>query len=97
LGVERGASENLARHEFGQTGREGPEVPFGKQESSDQCQPVHAKNPQQGSPDSGPVAAQPARAPIVIAIVTFCAYHPSSRWIADLLGGPVEGKQSESR
>jgi AI-2 transport protein TqsA len=28
--------------------------------------------------------------PIVIAIVTFCAYHPSSRWIADLLGGPVE-------
>jgi predicted PurR-regulated permease PerM len=30
--------------------------------------------------------------PIVIAIVTFCAYHPSSRWIADLLGGPVEKK-----
>jgi AI-2 transport protein TqsA len=28
--------------------------------------------------------------PIVIAIVTFCAYHRSSRWIADLLGGPVE-------
>ncbi len=28
--------------------------------------------------------------PIVIAIVTFCAYHPSSRWIADLLGGPTE-------
>ncbi len=28
--------------------------------------------------------------PIVIAIVTFCAYHPSSRWIADLLGGPME-------
>jgi AI-2 transport protein TqsA len=28
--------------------------------------------------------------PIVIAIVTFCAHHPSSRWIADLLGGPVE-------
>src|ERR1700730_12737709 len=28
--------------------------------------------------------------PIVIAIVTFCAYHPSSRWVADLLGGPVE-------
>jgi AI-2 transport protein TqsA len=35
--------------------------------------------------------------PIVIAIVTFCAYHPSSRWIADLLGGPMEGKQEESR
>jgi AI-2 transport protein TqsA len=30
--------------------------------------------------------------PIVIAIVTFCAYHPSSRWIADLLGGPIEEK-----
>jgi predicted PurR-regulated permease PerM len=30
--------------------------------------------------------------PIVIAIVTFCAYHPSSRWIADLLGGPMEKK-----
>jgi AI-2 transport protein TqsA len=28
--------------------------------------------------------------PIVIAIVTFCAHHPSSRWIADLLGGRVE-------
>ena len=28
--------------------------------------------------------------PIVIAIVTFCAYHPSSRWIAKLLGGPIE-------
>jgi predicted PurR-regulated permease PerM len=32
--------------------------------------------------------------PIVIAIVTFCAYHPSSRWIADLLGGPMEKKAS---
>jgi AI-2 transport protein TqsA len=30
--------------------------------------------------------------PIVIAIVTFCAYHPSSRWVADLLGGQVEKK-----
>src|SRR5580704_795184 len=28
--------------------------------------------------------------PIVIAIVTFCGYHPSSRWVTDLLGGPVE-------
>jgi predicted PurR-regulated permease PerM len=26
--------------------------------------------------------------PITIAILTFCAQHPSSRWIADLLGGP---------
>jgi hypothetical protein len=56
---------NLGRQ--GGKGREGPEVPFGKQESSDQCQPVHAKNPQHGSPDSGPVAAQPARAPIATA------------------------------
>jgi AI-2 transport protein TqsA len=28
--------------------------------------------------------------PIVIATVTFCAHHPASRWIADLLGGLVE-------
>jgi AI-2 transport protein TqsA len=35
--------------------------------------------------------------PIAIAIITFCSYHPSSRWIADLLGGPVEGKPTESR
>ena len=35
--------------------------------------------------------------PIVIAIVTFCAYHPSSRWVADLLGGPVEEKGSWRR
>jgi AI-2 transport protein TqsA len=35
--------------------------------------------------------------PIAIAVVTFCSYHPSSRWIADLLGGPMEGKQAESR
>jgi AI-2 transport protein TqsA len=32
--------------------------------------------------------------PIVIAIVTFCAYHPSSRWVADLLGGPMEKEAS---
>ena len=25
--------------------------------------------------------------PITIAMVTFCAQHPSSRWLADLLGG----------
>jgi AI-2 transport protein TqsA len=30
--------------------------------------------------------------PIVIAILTFCSYYPSSRWIADLLGGPVRSK-----
>jgi predicted PurR-regulated permease PerM len=28
--------------------------------------------------------------PIAIAILTFCAQHPSSRWIADLLGGSVK-------
>jgi AI-2 transport protein TqsA len=28
--------------------------------------------------------------PIAIAILTFCAQHPSSRWVADLLGGPAE-------
>jgi predicted PurR-regulated permease PerM len=26
--------------------------------------------------------------PIVIAILTFCDQHPSSRWIAQLFGGP---------
>ena len=30
--------------------------------------------------------------PIAIAIITFCSYHPSSRWVADLLGGPMETK-----
>ena len=30
--------------------------------------------------------------PIVIAIVTFCTHHPSSRWIADLLGGPIRNE-----
>ena len=27
--------------------------------------------------------------PIVIAILTFCEYHPASRFVADLLGGPA--------
>jgi predicted PurR-regulated permease PerM len=27
--------------------------------------------------------------PITLAILTFCAEHPSSRWLADLLGGPA--------
>jgi AI-2 transport protein TqsA len=34
--------------------------------------------------------------PITIAIVTFCAQHPSTRWVAQLLGGPAyigNGKQ----
>ncbi len=30
--------------------------------------------------------------PIAIAIITFCSYHPSSRWVSDLLGGPIEEK-----
>ena len=30
--------------------------------------------------------------PIAIAIITFCSHHPSSRWVADLLGGPREGR-----
>jgi predicted PurR-regulated permease PerM len=27
--------------------------------------------------------------PMVLAILTFCAQHPGSRWLADLLGGPA--------
>jgi predicted PurR-regulated permease PerM len=30
--------------------------------------------------------------PIALAIVSFCGQHPSSRWLADLLGGPKETK-----
>src|SRR5256885_332784 len=30
--------------------------------------------------------------PIALAILTFCAAHPSSRWVADLLGGPEPAK-----
>jgi len=30
--------------------------------------------------------------PIAIAIITFCSHHPSSRWVADLLGGPREAR-----
>ena len=37
---------------------------------------------------SAPSSASRSR----IAIVTFCSYHPSSRWVSDLLGGPVEAK-----
>lgn len=35
--------------------------------------------------------------PIVIAILTFCNYHPDSRFIADLLGGPVKAVGSPNR
>src|SRR5271170_975898 len=34
--------------------------------------------------------------PIAIAILTFCSYYPSSRWIADFLGGPVQSKPLEN-
>jgi AI-2 transport protein TqsA len=33
--------------------------------------------------------------PIAIATLTFCAHYPSTRWIADLLGGPAPTKLSE--
>jgi predicted PurR-regulated permease PerM len=33
--------------------------------------------------------------PIVLAILTFCAEHPSSRWLADLLGGPAQTKRDK--
>ncbi|HEX9168055.1 MAG TPA: AI-2E family transporter [Roseiarcus sp.] len=35
--------------------------------------------------------------PIAIAIITFCGCHPSSRWVADLLGGPIEKKPLAQR
>jgi predicted PurR-regulated permease PerM len=34
--------------------------------------------------------------PIVIAVLTFCSYHPDSRFIADLLGGPVPAAEGRS-
>jgi len=34
--------------------------------------------------------------PIALAILTFCAQHPASRWVADLLGGPTEGKSGRA-
>jgi AI-2 transport protein TqsA len=30
--------------------------------------------------------------PIALAVLTFCGQHPSSRWLADLLGGPAQTK-----
>ena len=33
--------------------------------------------------------------PITLAILTFCGQHPSSRWLADLLGGPAQGQPKE--
>jgi predicted PurR-regulated permease PerM len=34
--------------------------------------------------------------PIIIAILTFCGYHPASRFIADLFGGPVRAAEVRS-
>jgi predicted PurR-regulated permease PerM len=34
--------------------------------------------------------------PIALAILTFCDQHPSSRWIADLLGGPKQPSPGKS-
>jgi AI-2 transport protein TqsA len=33
--------------------------------------------------------------PIAIAALTFCGHYPSTRWIADLCGGPAPAKRSE--
>lgn len=33
--------------------------------------------------------------PIVIALLTFCAQHPASRWVATLLSGPIERDQAQ--
>jgi AI-2 transport protein TqsA len=33
--------------------------------------------------------------PIALAILTFCSHWPSSRWVSDLLGGPMEGEETE--
>ena len=33
--------------------------------------------------------------PITLAILTFCGEHPSTRWIAELLGGPAEDKPAQ--
>jgi predicted PurR-regulated permease PerM len=33
--------------------------------------------------------------PITIAVLTFCAQHPSSQWLADLLGAPGESRAAE--
>jgi AI-2 transport protein TqsA len=35
--------------------------------------------------------------PIALAVLTFCAQHPSSRWLADLLGGPVAADVADSK
>ncbi|MGO9398688.1 MAG: AI-2E family transporter, partial [Xanthobacteraceae bacterium] len=31
--------------------------------------------------------------PITLAIISFCDQHPASRWLAGLLGGPVQAEE----
>lgn len=33
--------------------------------------------------------------PIALAMLSFCDQHPSSRWVADLLGGPAKGNAEQ--
>ncbi|MCA6111401.1 AI-2E family transporter [Bradyrhizobium cenepequi] len=33
--------------------------------------------------------------PITLALLTFCAEHPSTRWLAELLGGPADSKPAK--
>jgi len=33
--------------------------------------------------------------PIALAFLSFCGQHPSSRWVADLLGGPKQTKADQ--
>jgi len=35
--------------------------------------------------------------PITLAILTFCDQHPSTRWLADLLGGPGKDEGAEMK
>jgi predicted PurR-regulated permease PerM len=35
--------------------------------------------------------------PITLAILTFCEQHPSSRWLADLLGGPAQSAAAAAK
>jgi AI-2 transport protein TqsA len=35
--------------------------------------------------------------PITLAVLTFCGQHRSSRWLADLLGGPAQGEVKETK
>src|SRR5258708_7520704 len=43
-------------------------------------------------PFIGPFIATPFPTLLAITILSFCAQHPSSRWVADLLGGSIQNK-----